>query len=313
MNKVKKLEKVDFKNCELTVELEYYYDEELEEEYVDVELGNENLRKIRNEYRKINNLLLDYNIKQIRNIYDLSQKDFSLLLGFGEVTITRYESKTIQEKAHDEIIRKAKNPEEFYELALRNKDKYIKEYNEEKFEKILTEIQKLFTTNSVEVMYNKRDFASHLVGNIELSIDKVYSLIKEFCTSVEKLTKTKLAKYLWYTDNLAYKETGVGITGLSYCHLPYGAVPYMYEDILNSDLVTMNVIYEDDSTTCLIKDCDAPLMLNEFELSIVEKVLSKFKNMNTSEIVNYMHQEVGYLETVKNEFISYEFAKFINL
>ena len=125
MKKVIRVEEVEFKNSVFNVELEYYYDEDLEEEYVDVNLGNDNLRKIRNEYRRINDLLLDYNIKQIREKYDLSQKEFAILLGFGEITITRYESKTVQEKAHDEIIRKAKDAEEFYKLALKNKEKYV--------------------------------------------------------------------------------------------------------------------------------------------------------------------------------------------
>ena len=165
MNKIIKNEKVVFKNCEFNVELQYYYDEELEEEYFDIELGNENLRKIRNEYRRINNLLLDYNIKQIRDKYDLSQKDFAILLGFGEVTITRYESKTVQDKAQDEIIRKAKNPEEFYQLALRNKEKYVKEYDEVKFNKVLEQILSHVSSNVVETWYLKNDFSSDLIGN----------------------------------------------------------------------------------------------------------------------------------------------------
>ena len=313
MKKVKRNEKIEFKNSVLTVELEYYYDEELDEEYVDIELGNENLRKIRNEYRRINNLLLDYNIKQIREKYDLSQKEFAILLGFGEVTITRYESKTIQEKAHDEIIRKAKSPEDFYELALRNKDNYIKEYSELKFNKVLDEIKKHFSTNTIEIMYGKKEFESHLVGGKDLSIDKVYAVIKVFAENDDRLTKTKLAKYLWYVDNLSYQETGFGITGLSYCHLPYGAVPFMYGEILNSDLIEMDTTFNDDSVTCIIRKCNSINELNEYELSLTKKILAKFKNMPTSEVVKYMHQEVGYVETNKNEYISYEYAKYIKL
>lgn len=313
MKKIIKNEKVCFKNSEFNVELEYYFDEELEEEYVDVELGNENLRNIRNEYRRINNLLLDYNIKQIREKYDLSQKDFAILLGFGEVTITRYESKTVQEKAQDEIIRKAKDPEEFYQLALRNKEKYVKEYNEEKFNKVLTGISNYISSNVVEIWYRRNAFNSELIGGKELSLKKVYSIIKRCCEKVEKLTKTKLAKFLWYIDFLAYKETNEGITGLSYCHLPYGAVPYMYEDILNSELIEMDVIYKVDSMTCLIKKCNIEESLDEKELYIVDKVIAKFKNMNTKEVVNYMHNEKGYTETKNNEYISYLYAKHIQL
>lgn len=312
MKKVIRLEEVEFKNSVFNVELEYYYDEDLEEEYVDVNLGNDNLRKIRNEYRRINDLLLDYNIKQIREKYDLSQKEFAILLGFGEITITRYESKTVQEKAHDEIIRKAKDAEEFYKLALKNKEKYVKEYSELKYNKVLAEIKKHFSTNNVEIMYNKKDFNTNLVGNKELSMGKIYAIIKFFAANFERLTKTKLSKCLWYVDNLSYKETGFGITGLTYNHLPYGAVPFMYEDILNNDIVTMDITFNGDTTTCLIKSCDTDVVLTEYELSLVKRVLSKFKDMNTSEVVSYMHKEVAYIETKKNEFISYEYASYID-
>ena len=276
MNIKRIIEEVEFKNSKFNVELEYYFDEELQEYLLDEELGNRNLRKIRNEYRRINNLLLDYNIKQIREKYNLSQKDFALLLGFGEVTITRYESKTVQDKAQDEIIRSAKNPEEFYKIALRNKEKYVKEYNEEKFAVVIDEIKANISTNYIELEYLRRGFPKELVGDQELSLDKIYAIIKQFCTKILKLTKTKLAKFLWYTDFLSFKENNKGMTGLSYCHLQYGAVPFLYEELLNSDLIEIETNYSGDSTTCLIKKCDSDYSLNDDELFIIDKVILKF-------------------------------------
>ena len=121
----KLVEQCEYKDLLFDVELEYYYDELLKEYYVDCKLGNENLRKIRNTYRSIKNLLSDDDIKAIRNQYNLSQRDFSIALGFGEVTITRYESKTVQDKSQDEIIRKSKHPLYFLECLKNNKDKFI--------------------------------------------------------------------------------------------------------------------------------------------------------------------------------------------
>ena len=37
--------------------------------------------------------------------YNLSQVDFSRLLGLGDVTITRYEIKAIQDETYDSILR----------------------------------------------------------------------------------------------------------------------------------------------------------------------------------------------------------------
>ena len=130
----KKIELCEYKDIKFEVELEYYFDDFLKEYYVDVTLGNENLRRIRNAYRKIKGLLTDNEIKEIRNKYDLSQRDFAVSLGLGEVTITRYESKTVQDIAQDKLIRESSNPLKFIEYLKLNKDKIVNEAYE-KFSK----------------------------------------------------------------------------------------------------------------------------------------------------------------------------------
>ena len=62
MSIFKILEKCEYKGLTFDVELEYYFDDIINEYYVDNELGNENLRKIRNKYRELSNLLLDSEI-----------------------------------------------------------------------------------------------------------------------------------------------------------------------------------------------------------------------------------------------------------
>jgi putative zinc finger/helix-turn-helix YgiT family protein len=313
MKKEKKIEEVEFKNCKFNVELEYYYDEDIEEYYVDKELGNKNLRNIRNEYRRKNGLLLDYNIKQIRDKYKLSQKDFALLLGLGEVTITRYESKTVQDKSQDEIIRNSKNPEYFLKMATKNKEKFIKEYDENKYQKIIEIIQNNISKNFIELEYERRDFDASLVGNQKIDLDKIYAIIKVFCDKIECLTKTKLAKFLWYLDFISYKNYNKGITGLSYCHLPYGAVPFLYEELINSDNIKIETIYQGDMIKKFITDVISDSKLSDDELIIIEEIIEKFKNMSTEEVVEYMHKEKAYTQTRKNEFISYQFAEDISL
>ena len=50
MRKIKKVEICKYREIQFEVEQEYYFNEKLNCEYVDVDLGNKNLRKIRNEY-----------------------------------------------------------------------------------------------------------------------------------------------------------------------------------------------------------------------------------------------------------------------
>lgn len=308
-NRVKIKENVEYKNKKFDIELEYYYDEELEDYYTDVELANINLRKIRNEYRKINGLLKDFEIKRIREKYDLSQKDFALLLGFGEVTITRYESKTVQDVAQNEIIKNAKDPEFFYELAMKNKDKFIKEYNVEKFNAIIERIKSQINVNGIELVYKKNSFSSEYTGNETLNLDKVYALISMISSKMKNVTKTKMAKLMWYVDFLFFKENGKSITGLPYCHLPFGAYPFMFDEILNDKSVEIETIFKKDFVNILIKKCDCQYKLSENEMNIVDKVIQKFELMNSEELVEYMHKEIAYIETKHLEYINYEYAK----
>ena len=55
MRKYEINENCEYKDIKFEVTLEYYYDDIIQEYYVDAKLGNENLRKIRNEYRKQKN------------------------------------------------------------------------------------------------------------------------------------------------------------------------------------------------------------------------------------------------------------------
>ena len=66
---------------------------------------DENLLSAKDAYRKKNNLLTSKEIKAIRTRFKLTQAEFAILLGLGEVTITRYETKQIQDVSIDQIIR----------------------------------------------------------------------------------------------------------------------------------------------------------------------------------------------------------------
>jgi len=43
-------------------------------------------------------------------------------------------------------------------------------------------------------------------------------------------------KLLWYTDALYFKRYGQSMTGLVYKHMPLGALPVAFDEILNFEL-----------------------------------------------------------------------------
>ena len=58
-----------------------------------------------NEYKRIAGLLTTHQVKSIREQLKLTQKQFSEVLGLGEVTIHRIEKGSIQSKSVDNLIR----------------------------------------------------------------------------------------------------------------------------------------------------------------------------------------------------------------
>ncbi|MGD9679105.1 MAG: type II TA system antitoxin MqsA family protein [Vulcanibacillus sp.] len=92
----------------------------------DTELFNEeydsrSINKAFAEYRRRHNILSPVEIKNIREKYKVSQKDFALILGFGEITITRYENGMIPDKPYSERIRMMENKDNFLKALRESK------------------------------------------------------------------------------------------------------------------------------------------------------------------------------------------------
>ncbi|MDD3802762.1 MAG: type II toxin-antitoxin system MqsA family antitoxin [bacterium] len=77
------------------------------------EYDSKSLERAFAEYRKRHNILSPKEIKSIREKYKISQKDFALILGFGEITITRYENGMIPDKPYSELIKMMENKANF--------------------------------------------------------------------------------------------------------------------------------------------------------------------------------------------------------
>ena len=108
---------------------------EEENEYVNAEIMDENLQNARDAYRFQNNLLTSKEIKQIRNKYKITQLEMAKLLGVGDITVTRYETKQIQDEAHDKIMRLIdENALIALEYLEKNKEKFQKEERYETIE-----------------------------------------------------------------------------------------------------------------------------------------------------------------------------------
>lgn len=298
----------------------YYYcpnADEDEREFVTGKMANINLLAARNAYRNKHNLLTSDEIVNIRKTYGLSQVSLAKLLGWGEATISRYESKSIQDESHDVMLRMIRDDSL---SALQSLERNKARFNNLEFINVKQKIKQQLDAHGREYL-TRRILSSEYVdylspsdinGNTSLNIDKIEDMISYFAGKVEHLYKVKLMKLLWYADALSVKLRGYAFTGLVYRHEAMGALPIGHYDLVN--LENINVVEEPSRNWNIMlhfypsKSRDLS-SLNDEDKEILDKVITKFKTMKANEIVDYMHKEKAYLETEDDQIISFELAK----
>lgn len=293
--------------------------DEEENEFVPAAIMDENLLNARDAYRKVHGLLASYEIAEIRAFYGVTQSEFSNLLGWGDVTVTRYESKTIQDETYDNLMRMAhENPL----FALQNLEKHASKFTEDKYQKIRSKVVqrieesglqylKIQEIKSIYVKYQKE---SKYNGYKILDLEKLASVMGYFANFVDHLYKVKLMKLLWYADILHFKRHGKSMTGLVYRHMTYGALPLAYDEIIYLPTVKVEeVVRYDDICYRILPHSE--INVSSFtleELNILEMISSKFKDYHSKEIVSYMHEEKAYMATEPFDIISFDYAKELN-
>jgi len=289
-----------------------------ENEFENGALLNENLLNARNAYRKKMGLLTSDEIIAIREGYGLSQVDMARLLGWGEATVSRYESKAIQDKAYDTMLHLIKdNPSEALALLKKNGNQIPELKKKEIHSKIADKInaygKEYMTRQMFEGEYVSFDEPSDFNGNTILNIDKIEAIISYFAAAkVLNLFKTKLMKMIWYSDALSYKETGKAITGMVYRHEKMGALPIGHYSLMNLENLTIReeTSYHYDSMFHIYPNEKADYsVLTEKEIKILDKVIKKFQNYEAKEIIDYMHKEEAYKKTSSGEIIPFSLAK----
>ena len=316
----KRVAVITLKGDKVTYEERFYYCANAGDEEDEFETGamtNENLLNARNAYRVKHGLLTSDDIVAIRESYGLSQVDLARLLGWGEVTISRYESKAIQDEAYDTMLRIIKdNPLQALEFLKKNEDKFSDYKRIEIRTKIVEKLdsygKEYLTRQAFEGEYANFEEPSDSNGFVSLNIDKLEAAISYIAEKVSNLFKVKLMKMLWYVDALSYKENGYAITGLVYRHNEMGALPIGHYSLMNLENLNVHeeesLIYDSMLHIYPTKGMDYSV-LSDNDKRVLDAVIKKFKNYKAQEIVDYMHEEKAYRETKPGEIIPFSKAK----
>ena len=179
-------------------------------------------KTIADTYRKAVNLLTGEEIVEKRKRLNLTQEALAKRMNVGIASIKRWEGGTIQSKSMDHALR----------IALEG-----------------------------------QTVGDSCTGNRTFSIPRIKLVLKEFESVLGKHILKKndkmlfAAKYLWYADMVAHRETGGSLTGSTYAALPYGPQLNNYKDLIE------DIIRADESKA---------ESLNPEEKRIITRIAMKF-------------------------------------
>jgi len=328
----------DYTNVALGVEKEVYNVRgepiEIEAEVVicqkcgakifDEERDSRNLEKVYSLYRKKYNRLSANEIRSIREKYGLSQRALSRLLGWGEITIHRYENGAIQDNMHDNLLRLIEDPQNMQKLFKPNRNK-LPSYTAARLEKRIASFLQEDKEQAFQISFERLVSHQHVdltSGFKGYDLEKLKNMILYLVNRLGSVLETKLNKLLWYCDFLNFKETSVSITGAQYIRLPYGPVPDNYEriigimqpELLNMDEIPFNTkegIVLGKQFTALVKPDER--IFSKKELQVMNFVADTFRNYTSTAIKEKSHQETAYLKCKDHDIMSYGDAKELSL
>lgn len=281
------------------------------------ELWNEGLIRSLDAYRKNNNLLTSKEIKEIRKKYGITQLEFARLLNLGDITITRYETKQIQDISIDNMIKEV-NDNSIFALNLLNKNK--DKFEETRYLEIENNIKNVIDRNIIPYLNEQELIGKYIKFDVEtiengysiLNIQKLKNIVGYIVKKLGNVKKVVLMKLLWYSDSVSFKRNEKSMTGLVYIHMPYGALPIGHEEIIKLSSVKSEIHinqneYEEYRITYNNEYKISNITKDEKE--ILDEVIEKFGKYKSSEIANYMHKEKAYKETKEKEIISFDLTK----
>jgi putative zinc finger/helix-turn-helix YgiT family protein len=306
------------------IEAEVVICQECGEKVFDEERDSRNLEKAYSLYREKHNLLSPDEIRSIREKYGLSQRALSRLLGWGEITIHRYENGAIQDNVHDKLLRLIEDPQNMQKFFEANRDK-LPSFTVARLEKRIAGFMQEDEEQAFQVCFER--LVSH--QNVDLTsgfnaydLEKLKNMVLYLIKRQGGVLKTKLNKLLWYCDFLHFKETSVSITGTQYVRLPLGQVPDHYElifaNMLHEGLLEKNEIPFDttrgvvgEQLTALVEPQES--LFSDKEIQVMDFVADTFREDTSTSIMEKSHREAAYKNCKDGEIISYEYAKELSI
>ena len=249
------------------VEYEEFYGvcDECKEELFVPGLDDRNEEEIENEYRKAKDLITVSEVKQILEKYNIDKRPLSKLLGFGELTITRYIDGQLPSKKYSDILK---------EILL----------NEQAMKKIVEENQSEVSDVAVSKVQRAIENCED-EKKVNTSAERIALYI---ISSGREITNLLLQKVLYYVKAISELFDGESII-LEPCEAwKFGPVfPVVYEKYRNYGKQEIEINLSKEYVNNL---------LSEKEKEITDYVLSTFGIYNAWFLKDVTHAEEPWIE-----------------
>ena len=271
----------------------------------DSELDNDILKKALRKKEEILGVEPE-KIIDLRKSYNLSQDDFSKIIGCAKKTLISYEKGT-------------SIPNDSYLIAIKMllddplNIKLLIKANLDRFtDKELKRINNKLNLDIFELDDNKLDCYN---GYIKFDFNKMKNIIKYL--TKDGMLKTKLLKELFYIDFLYFKENAVSLTGSVYKKYKFGPVPNNYETVLNELVIRgeidIDCSFMGDYECFNIISKNNDIELESDEIDLIDKVMKFFEKYTATDIKDYSHKEKAYINKKDFDSLDYNDSEYIDL
>jgi putative zinc finger/helix-turn-helix YgiT family protein len=233
------------------------------------ELHDQNLQRIDDAYREKAGIIKVSEIKEIVDQYNTGKRPLSLLLGWGETTLTRYLDGDIPSKSYSETLKKVKKDYNYMlQLAEENRDKVT---------------DKAFA----DLMEAAKDLQHNKIRTEK----KIDSVIKYLLKELGEVTPLALQKLLYYGQGFYktfYDEFLFADDCEAWVHGPvYKEIYFKYCDFGYNPIKDQKIKFED-------------IELTEAEEELLDSIIDNFGCYSAKTLEKMTHSERPWRFTRKN-------------
>jgi transcriptional regulator with XRE-family HTH domain len=141
--------------------------------------------------------------------------------------------------------------------------------------------------------------------------EKYKQMILAFLRLDRKITKTKLAKLLYFADFGWFYYHLKSMSGMSYRKMTYGPVSDAYFRIIDDlfDKGEIDIVKTEDGAMLISQTRSGAKnslsALNAEEKKLISTIDKKWQGKKTAEVVDFTHKQFPYLYAQDNEIVSY--------